>query len=244
MARETYLELVRAKGGHRKVREAAKMSTASIGVSEELNDYLLSVSLRDDDISRRLREETAAMPRSEMQIAPEQGQFMAMMVELTQAKRIIEIGTFTGYSALSMARALPPDGELVTCDISQEWASVGQRYWEEAGLSDRIRLRVGPAVDTLDQLIESHGTGSFDLAFIDADKENYGAYYEKCLQLVRKGGLIMIDNVLWEGQVIDPLVNDVHTKAIRELNNFVHDDERVTISMIPLADGLTLARKR
>lgn len=177
-----------------------------------------------------------------MQIGPEQGQLMAFLVELTGARRCIELGTFTGYSALVVARALPDDGVLVACDVSHEWTDIGRPFWEEAGVADRIDLRIAPAVETLDGLLAEGG--AYDFAFIDADKEAYETYFERCLELVRPGGLIAVDNTLWEGKVIDPNISDVDTEAIRRFNAKVATDERVTISLVPIGDGLTLARKR
>jgi predicted O-methyltransferase YrrM len=213
-------------------------------LTDELYDYLLSVSLREPDVLRRLREETAELEQAGLQIAPEQGQLMALLVELIGATRTLEIGTFTGYSALAVALALPADGCVVACDVSEEWTTVGRRYWAEAGVGDKVDLRLGPALDTLDALLAEERTGDFDFAFIDADKENYDAYYERCLELVRRGGLIAIDNVLWHGRVVDPSVADADTEAIRALNTKLARDERVSLSLVPIGDGLTLARKR
>jgi caffeoyl-CoA O-methyltransferase len=179
-----------------------------------------------------------------MQISPEQGQFMRLLIELLDVRRIVEIGVFTGYSGLSMALALPPDGKLIACDVSEEFTQVARRYWREAGVADRIELRLAPAVETLDRLIADGGTGSFDLAFIDADKENYDAYYEKCLVLLRPGGVLLIDNVLWSGRVARPEDTSRDTTALRALNEKLHRDERVSLSMLPVGDGLTIARKR
>ncbi len=179
-----------------------------------------------------------------MQIAPEQGQFMAMLVRLMNAQRILEIGTFTGYSALCMALALAPGGRIVTCDISEEWTGVARRYWAEAGVSDRITLRLGPAMATLDGLLSSREGLQFDLAFIDADKANYQGYYERALALARPGGLIIVDNVLWGGSIIDANKEDADTVAIRAFNTRIRDDERVDLSLVPIGDGLTLAMKR
>lgn len=220
------------------------MSTNSLALSPALYDYLLSVSLRESDLQRRLREETGRLAERGMQIAPEQGQFMALLVELTGAQRALEIGTFTGYSALSVAQALPATGRLIACDVSEEWTAIGRRYWAEAGVADKIDLRIAPALETLQGLLAAGEADRFDMAFIDADKENYEGYYEACLQLMRPGGLILIDNVLWDGSVVDPAKQDADTKAIRALNEKLHDDARITLSMIPLADGLTLCRKR
>ena len=193
---------------------------------------------------RRLREETASMEQANMQIGPEQGQFMALLVELIGARSVLEVGTFTGYSALAMAAALPENGALVACDVSEEWTAIGRRYWEEAGVAHKIELRLAPALETLDALLAEGRAGTFDFAFIDADKEGYDAYYERALELVRLGGLIALDNTLWEGKVADPAATDVDTEAIRAINAKLVLDERVTLSLIPVGDGLTLARKR
>ena len=220
------------------------MSPRSIGLNDALYDYLLQVSLREPDILRRLREETAKMTMANMQISPEQGQFMGLLVEILGARRYLEVGTFTGYSALSVALAQPDDGEVVCCDVSEEYTAVARRYWEEAGVSHRVRLHLAPATETLAGLLEDGAGESFDFIFIDADKENYDAYYEYALKLLRPGGLAAIDNVLWNGSVIDPEKDDADTQAIRALNSKLHDDGRVTLSLLPLGDGLTLARKR
>jgi caffeoyl-CoA O-methyltransferase len=213
-------------------------------LSDELYDYVLRVSLREPDVMRRLREETNALEERDMQIGPEQGQFMQLLVELTQAKHTLEVGTFTGYSALAVALALPVDGRVVACDVSEEWTNIARRYWNEARVGHKIDLRLGPALETLDDLLASGHGDDFDFVFIDADKKNYDAYYERALHLVRRGGLIAIDNTLWSGKVIDPAETDVDTVAIRALNEKLAKDERVTLSLLPLADGLTLARRR
>jgi predicted O-methyltransferase YrrM len=219
------------------------MTGKTLPMNEALEAYLREVSLREPGILRRLREETAELPKAQMQIAPEQGQFLHLLVGLTGAKRIIEIGTFTGYSALWMAQALPADGRLVACDVSEEWTAIAQSYWEEAGVAERIDLRLAPALETLDELLEEE-RGHYDLAFIDADKANYEAYYEACLKLLDSTGLVVADNTLWSGRVIDPAADDEDTVAIRQFNDKLHADERVDLSLLPLADGLTLARKR
>jgi caffeoyl-CoA O-methyltransferase len=213
-------------------------------LTDEVYDYLLRVSLREPDVLRELREETADMERSEMQIGPEQGQLMALLVELVGARRTLEIGTFTGYSALAVALALPADGHVLTCDVSEEWTSVGRRYWEKAGVAEKIDLRLGPALETLEELLANGQRDRCDFAFIDADTESYDAYYELCLQVVRPGGLIAVDNVLWSGKVADASVTDADTEAIRRLNAKLATDERVTLSLLPVGDGLTLARRR
>jgi len=220
------------------------MSRQTLTLSDTLYDYLLGVSLREPPLLARLREETAALPRSAMQISPEQGQFMALLAELVGARRVLEVGTFTGYSALVVALALPADGRIIACDVDEEMTAIARRYWAEAGVADKIDLRLGPAVDTLDALLADGGAGTFDFAFVDADKENYEAYYERSLALLRQGGLIVIDNVLWSGAVADPNQKDADTSAIRALNAKLHGDERVSLSLLPVSDGITLARKR
>ncbi|MCH7692463.1 MAG: class I SAM-dependent methyltransferase [Proteobacteria bacterium] len=220
------------------------MANRTITLSDGLYDYLLDVSLREPDVLRRLREETAKIPAAAMQIAPEQGQFMALLVELMGARKAIEVGTFTGYSSLSVALALPPGGRLVACDVNEEWTDVARRYWAEAGVADRIDLRLGPALETLDGLIGEGEAGTFDFAFIDADKAGYDAYYERILTLLRPGGLVSVDNVLWNGRVIDTAKQDADTRAIRAFNEKIHADPRVSLSLVPIGDGLTLARKR
>jgi predicted O-methyltransferase YrrM len=220
------------------------MSTKTITLTESLHHYLLSVSLREPPILARLREETARHPLANLQIAPEQGQFMALLVQLMEVKKCLELGVFTGYSALSVALALPPGGKLIACDVNEEWTSMAWRYWQEAGVAHKIALRIAPALETLDKLLANGEAGSFDFVFIDADKENYANYYERSLELVRHGGLIVIDNVLWSGRVADPNEQDMDTVAIRRFNTKLHLDERIVLSMLPLADGLTLAYKR
>ncbi|MHC5739175.1 class I SAM-dependent methyltransferase [Nostoc sp.] len=220
------------------------MPKQSIGLDNQLYNYLLSVSLREPEILEKLRQETANHPRSGMQISPEQGQFMSLLVQLIGAKKTLEVGVFTGYSSLSVALALPPDGKIIACDVSEEFTAIARRYWQEAGVADKIDLRLAPALETLDQLLATGQAETFDFAFIDADKENYDGYYERSLQLVRPGGLIAIDNVLWSGQVADEQNQDESTQAIRALNEKLHHDERVTLSLVPIADGLTLAIKR
>jgi caffeoyl-CoA O-methyltransferase len=203
------------------------------------------VSLREPDVLRRLRDYTAAsVSEARMQIAPEQGQFMQLLVELIGAKKTLEVGVFTGYSSLAVALALPPDGKVIACDVSERWTSIAREYWKEAGVANKIELNLAPAAETLDRLIADGQQGTFDFAFIDADKENYDRYYERALVLVRRGGLIAIDNVLWHSRVIDPSTNDADTIAIRAINDKLHADDRVTLSLLPIGDGLTLARKR
>ena len=220
------------------------MSTRLLDMTETLHEYLLANSLREPPILARLREETAKLPMANMQIGPEQGQFMRLLVELVGARRTIEVGTFTGYSALSVAMALPKDGKLIACDISEEYTAIARRYWAEAGLAERIDLRLAPALETLDGLLADDGAGTFDFAFIDADKQGYDGYYERCLTLLRPGGLIAIDNVLWSGSVADESDQKPDTRAIRAINAKVCKDDRVTISLVPIGDGLMLARKR
>ena len=212
-------------------------------MTPRLYDYMLQVSLTEPDVLRRLREETAGHQWARMQISPEQGQFMRLLAGLIGAKRAIEVGVFTGYSSLCVALALPADGELIACDVNEEWTAVAERYWREAGVDGRVRLRLGPALDTLKTLLAEEGAASFDFAFIDADKPGYWAYFELCAELVRPGGLIAIDNVLWNGQVADPSVIDPDTVAIRDFNNRLSHDRRVEQCMLPIADGLTLARR-
>ena len=219
------------------------MTNKTISMNDALYDYLLSVSLRESDVLRRLRNETAGDAMARMQSAPEQGQFMALLVQLLGARRCLEVGVYTGYSTLWVAQALPPEGRIIACDISEEWTSIARRYWAEAGVAERIELQLAPALETLQRLIDTGQTGTFDFAFIDADKGNYANYYEVILQLLRPGGLLAIDNTLWSGDVADPDKQDVDTRAIRELNRRVHADQRVTMSLLPVADGLTLVLK-
>lgn len=220
------------------------MTTRTITLDDRLYGYLLSHSLRESPEMRELRALTAEMSMSRMQIAPEQGQFMALLVELTGAARILEIGTFTGYSALCMARALPAHGKILCCDVSTEWTDIGRRFWERAGVAERIELKIRPALQTVDALLDGGAAGTFDMAFIDADKANYPYYYERCLRLVRPGGLLLFDNTLWDGAVADPADQSEDTLGIRRLNDQLHGDERVSLSLMPIGDGLTLARKR
>jgi len=218
------------------------MSNRTLTLTDELNEYLVRIGTREPEILRRLREETASLPQHNMQIGPDQGAFMAMLVRLTDAYRCLEIGTFTGYSSTAVGLALPPHGKMVCCDVSREWTDIARRYWTEAGLADRIELRLAPAAETLDGLLAEGAT--FDFAFIDADKSGYDVYYESCLRLVRSGGLITIDNVLWSGRVADASVQDEDTAAIRALNEKIAADERVDAVILPIGDGLTLARVR
>jgi len=219
------------------------MSKQTLGLEQNLYDYLLSVSLREPTILTQLRQETAQMPRSIMQISPEQGQFMALLVKLIGAKKTLEVGVFTGYSSLVVALALPADGKIVACDVSEEYTSVARRYWQQAGVADKIDLHIAPALETLDKLLTAGEAETFDFAFIDADKSNYDNYYERCLELIRPGGLIAIDNVLWSGKVAETEIQDNQTNKIRDLNRKLHEDSRITLSLVPIADGLTLAMK-
>ena len=220
------------------------MSNRTIDLTDTLYDYLLSVSLRETDLQRRLREETSTLSMARMQISPEQGQFMALIARLVAARRCLEVGVFTGYSSLAVALALPEDGRIVACDVSEEWTAIARRYWAAAGVADRIDLRLAPAIDTLDALIAAGDAGTYDLAFIDADKTSYLAYYERALVLLRPGGLLMTDNTLWSGRVADPEVGDADTVALRHYNEHLHRDARIDLSLVPIGDGLTLARKR
>ncbi len=220
------------------------MSNRTLSIDDRTYAYLLSISVRESPLLERLREETARDPLANMQIAPEQGQFIALLVELLGARNALEIGTFTGYSALCIAMAMPNDGRLICCDTSREWTAVAQRYFLHAGLSHRITLKLAPALSTLEDLLARGQADAFDFAFIDADKENYENYYERCLALVRSGGLIALDNTLWGGSVADPDNREADTVAVRRFNERLYGDERVSLSLVPIGDGLTLARKR
>ena len=220
------------------------MSNKTIGLSDELAAYVVRVGAREPEVLVRLREETAALPQHRMQISPEEGAFLAMLAELTGARRCIEVGTFTGYSSTAVALALPEDGHLVCCDVSEEWTSVARRYWEDAGVAAKIDLRIAPAADTLDQLLADGEESTYDFAFVDADKSGYDGYYERLLRLVRPGGLIAIDNTLWAGHVLDEDSDDEDTRAIQTLNAKLADDERISLCLLPVADGVTLARRR
>lgn len=241
--------LHKAKRGFSRVlqlllRGEAPLNKITTGSSERVYDYLLSVSLRDTEVLHQLREETANHPLSSMIIPPEQGQFLSFLTQLINARKVLEVGVFTGYSSLSVASALPPDGRIVACDVSEEYTNIARRYWDKAGVADKIDLRLAPATETLDALLESNQAGTFDMAFVDADKVNHPVYYEKALQLVRSGGLILIDNALWFGRVAMPEHQDEDTQAIRALNQKLHHDERINLSFLPVADGLILAMKR
>lgn len=220
------------------------MSTESITLTPSLYDYLLQVSLREPPVLKKLRDVTRTMTGARMQISPEQGQFMGLLMELIGAKKTLDIGTFTGYSALAVALALPADGMVVCCDLSEQSTNVAKQFWSEAGVLEKIDLHIGPALTTLQELLDQGAANTFDFSFIDADKNNYDGYYELSLTLLRPGGLIAIDNVLWGGAVADPLNQDKDTRSIRALNEKIFRDERVSISMLPIGDGLTLARKR
>ncbi len=220
------------------------MSPRTIPLDDRLYGYLLAVSLREPAVLSRNREETARLPDAGMQVAPEQGQFLRLLVELMGARRALEVGVFTGYSSTSIALSLPEDGQLVACDLSEEWTRIARRTWRDAGVESRIDLRLAPALDTLSALLSEGGTSSFDFAFVDADKENYVEYYERCLELVRPGGLLAFDNALWDGRVADPLDHSESTAGIRALNELLREDGRVSTSLVPIGDGLMLARKR
>ncbi len=220
------------------------MSNQSIGLSDNLYQYLLANSVREPAILTKLRQETATHPLVNMQISPEQGQLMGLLVQIIGAKKCLEVGVFTGYSALVVALNLPDDGKLIACDVSAEFTSIASKYWQEAGVSQKIDLKIAPALETLDRLLANGEAETFDFAFIDADKNNYAAYYDRCFQLVRSGGLILVDNVLWYGRVADPaMAEDKRTQAIKQINQQIYQDDRVQISLIPIGDGLTIARK-
>ncbi len=220
------------------------MSNRTIAMTDPLYDYLLGASLREPPLLKRLREETAKHPRATMQISPEQGQFMGLLAKLMGARRCIEVGVFTGYSSLSVALALPDDGHILACDVSEEFTAVARRYWKEAGVEKKIELRLAPALETLDARLKAGEAAQYDLAFIDADKSNYAGYYERILKLLRPGGLVLVDNVLWDGAVIDKQDKTEDTAAIRAFNQALRKDERISLSMLPVGDGLTLALKR
>lgn len=219
------------------------MSRRTIRLTDALQAYLVEQTVTETDVMRRLRQETAKLPVANMQIAPEQGQFMRLLVELIDARKVLEIGTFTGYSAIWIATGLPPDGRLICCDLSEEWTAVARQYWEEAGTTDKIDLRLGAALATIDYLLKEGASGTFDFVFIDADKENSAVYYERSLRLSRRGGLIAIDNAFHDGRVADSSVDDAEVPH-RMLNHKVRHDPRVTSSLVPIGDGLLLARKR
>ena len=220
------------------------MTARTLNLDDSLYQYLLDVSLRETPLLKRLRDETQALPMARWQVAPEQGQFLALLVKLTGARSLLEVGTFTGYSALCMAAALPADGSLICCDIPGDYNATALRYWQEAGLAGRIDLRLAPALETLAEL-ERQGQGErFDLVFIDADKANYPSYLEHALRLLRVGGLVVFDNTLWSGRVLEASPESADTRAIQALNRALKDDTRVDLSLLPIGDGLTLCRKR
>jgi predicted O-methyltransferase YrrM len=219
------------------------MSNQTLGLSPQLYNYFQSISLREPEVLTQLRQETAHQPLSNMQIAPEQGQFMAFLIKLIGAKKTLEVGVFTGYSSLVVALALPENGEIIACDVDEEYTQIARTYWEKAGVSHKIKLHLAPAVLTLENLLAKGEENRFDFAFIDADKSNYDTYYEQALKLVRVGGVIAIDNVLWDGKVADSQVQDNRTQTIRRLNEKLHQDTRILLSVVPIADGLTLAMK-
>jgi predicted O-methyltransferase YrrM len=220
------------------------MSNRTLQVTDEIYDYLIDISLREPVVLTELREWTAEHPRYPMQIAPEQGQFMALLVSLMGARRCLEIGVFTGYSSLAVALSLPEDGSIVACDVSEEYTAVAREFWNKAGVAGKIDLRLAPATETLDELLASGEAGQFDFAFIDADKSSYLGYFERCLALLRPGGLIAVDNTLWSGRLVDEREQDEDCRALREFNRALHGDDRIELSLVPIGDGLTLARKR
>lgn len=219
------------------------MSNRAIRLNDTIEAYLRRVSVRETDVQRRLRAETASLEHAGMQIGPEQGQLMRFLAGLIGTRHAIEVGVFTGYSALSVALALPEDGQLIACDVSEEWTSIAQRYWSEAGVEAKVQLRLGPALDTLEALIRDGRGGTFDFAFIDADKAGYDQYYERCLELLRPEGLVLADNVLWSGKVADERDCSDDTSALRAFNAKLKDDVRIDLCMLPVGDGLTVARK-
>jgi predicted O-methyltransferase YrrM len=220
------------------------MSNRTISMTDDLYAYLLDTSLREPALLKRLRDETAAHPQARMQISPEQGQFMQLLVKILGARRYVEVGVFTGYSSLAVALALPADGHILACDVSEEFTAVARRYWKEAGVAGKIELKLAPAVETLDARLKAGEAGSYDFGFIDADKANYQQYYDRILKLLRPGGVVAVDNVLWSGRVLDKADKSEDTAAIRAFNKALHQDERVDVSMLPIGDGLSLARKR
>ena len=219
------------------------MTKQTWGLDASLYDYYQAIAFREPEILKELRQATSQLPMANMQIAPEQGQFMALLVQLTGARKILEIGVFTGYSSLALALALPPQGRILGCEISAEYTAIARQFWQKAGVSEKIDVLLGPAVTSLEQLLANGEQESFDLAFIDANKSDYDQYYELSLQLVRPGGLILIDNVLWYGKVADETVQDKATQSIRHLNAKLHQDPRISLCLVPIGDGLTLALK-
>ena len=226
------------------VRGGLSLSDKYVQLTNDLHDYLVRVSVRESDVLKELRIETEQLPESVMQVSPEQGQFMSFLARLMGVQRAIEVGVFTGYSSICLAAALPAEGKITACDVNEEWTKTAIRYWEKAGVADKIELVLGPAVTTLGQLIKAGNSQSYDFAFIDADKTNYGIYYELVMELIRPGGLILFDNTLWAGKVIDESISDPDTLAIRKLNQQLIQDERINLSMLPVGDGLTLVHKK
>lgn len=220
------------------------MSSSSEFLPRAVYEYLIEHSVREPEVLAELRQETARLAESNMQIGPEQGQFMALLVRLIGARRCIEVGVFTGYSSLAVALALPEDGHLLACDVSEEWTAIARRYWQQAAVTERIELVLRPALETLDARIAAGESGSYDFAFIDADKTGYADYYERVMVLLREGGLVTIDNTLWSGKLADPNSHDADIDALRAFNDKLHGDQRIDLAMLPVADGLTLARKR
>ena len=220
------------------------MSNKILNLTPELSDYLQAVSLREPEVLARLRAETSEHPMAQMQICPEQGQFMALLIRLLGAKKALEIGVFTGYSSLAVALALPDDGKLIACDTDEKVTNIARRYWEIAGVSNKIELHLAPALQTLEMLCDRNEQNTFDFVFIDADKRNYPNYYNRALELIRPGGIIAVDNVLWSGRVADSNVQDPRTQAIRDFNQMLHDDDRIHLNLLPIGDGLTLAMKK
>jgi len=220
------------------------MSDRRLIITDEIYRYVLEHSVREPPVLARLREVTQRMPEALMQIGPEQGQLMALLARLVGAKRCIEIGVFTGYSSLAVALALPEDGRIVACDVSEEYTSVARQFWREAGVAHKIDLRLQPATRTLDELIAAGESGRYDFAFIDADKVSYDAYYERVLKLLRPGGVVLLDNVLWSGEVADPKTEEASARIFQALNDKLHRDERIDLSLLPIGDGLTVVRKR
>jgi len=220
------------------------MNTRSFFLPDGVQHYIIETTLRDQPVLRELREETAKLPQALMQTGADQVQFLQLLVRLIGAKRCIEVGVFTGYSALGVALALPADGKVVACDVSEEYTSIARPYWERAGVANKIDLQLAPATQTLDRLIGTDGAGTFDFAYIDADKSSYDAYYERCLTLVRSNGVIAIDNVLWGGEVVRADADDEDTIALRKLNAKIGLDDRVDASLLPIGDGLMVVRKR
>jgi caffeoyl-CoA O-methyltransferase len=219
------------------------MSNKTLGLADRVYDYLLSVSVREAPLLKRLRDETSKLPMAMMQIAPEQGQLLSLLVQALQPKKCLEVGVFTGYSSLVVALALPPDGHITACDVNEQWTSIARRHWQEAGVEQKIDLYLAPALQTLDRLVAHGQAATYDFAFIDADKQNYWGYYERALTLLRPGGLIAVDNTLWSGRPADPAADDSETKAIRAFNQRLFKDSRVRISLVPIGDGMTLALK-